>query len=419
MSVASWRVPPIWEAPKVLSWADPETVERGAITMTAAISRVEIVQPYLALMPDVHIGIGACIGTVIPTVGALIPAAIGVDIGCGMIAERLPFTAAQLRAYAPEIRKALERRVPSVSFDHRGNYMDRPSTGKRHRGKTLYNDEVVAPEKYIDYLNDFAKMHDVRPADYTPNWPLQLGSLGGGNHFIEIVEDETGGTWLFLHSGSRGIGNRMATHHMKAAQEYCRKKDIKLESPDHAYLVEDEDNFASYWGVVKWAQKFAFLNRIVMLENCKDVLATEMHVFDWEDRPNRETIACHHNYTEPLGDGTWLTRKGAISAEEGQLGLIPGSMGTASYVVSGLGDTQAFKSAPHGAGRRMARGEAKRTFTVEDLEEQTRGVEARIAQSLVDEIPGAYKDIDAVMTQAASLVKIEHRFRALINVKGD
>lgn len=250
------------------------------------------------------------------------------------------------------------------------------------------------------------------------NWALQLGTLGSGNHFIEVTVDETGRVWLFLHSGSRGVGNKIAAHHIKVATEQCKRRWITLPDPDLAYLVEGEPEFWAYIREMRWAQEFAWLNREEMMDR---VVAC---VEEWSgiEVEREETIGCHHNYTmqeRHFGEKVWLSRKGAIDASEGTPGLIPGSMGTASYVVVGKGNRLALNSSPHGAGRNYSRSAARKTFTHEDLRKAMVGIEYRDTDAFVDEIPGAYKDIDVVMADAADLVEVRHTLRQIVNVKGD
>jgi tRNA-splicing ligase RtcB len=356
--------------------------------------------PHLALMPDAHLGQGATVGSVIPTAGAIIPAAVGVDIGCGMIAVRTQFTAAEVRKRAglAALREAIERAIPL-------------SAGK-------YN-----AASYSSQTQDRIAMLEQRDgADsaerIAPNWRLQLGSLGSGNHFIEVSLDEQDRVWLFLHSGSRGVGNKLAQRHIKIAQELARKWWIPLPDPDLAYLVEDTREFWAYLRDLRWAQQFALLNREEMMHRVVGC------VQDWigQDVQAAETINTHHNYTERethFGQEVWLSRKGAIDGSAGVPGLIPGSMGTRSYVVTGKGSRLALNSAPHGAGREYSRSAARKTFTRNQLDAAMAGIEWRRTDAFLDEIPGAYKDIDVVMQDARDLVEIRHTLRQIVNVKGD
>ena len=353
--------------------------------------------PHLALMPDAHLGKGATVGSVIPTRRAIIPAAVGVDIGCGMIAVRTQFRRTDLEGRnLRALRVAIERAVPTSA----GKYNRRVADSAAVRVRDLESDAEIDYEQYAG------------------NWRLQLGTLGSGNHFIEVTLDEEQRVWLFLHSGSRGIGNKIAQHHIKVAQRRCNRERIDLPDRDLAYLVEDTDEFWSYLRDLRWAQKFALLNREEMMDRVVRCLE------DWtgEAVVEDERINCHHNFTqqeEHFGEQLWVSRKGAIEATEGQPGLIPGSMGTASYVVAGKGEPSSLCSSPHGAGRAYSRSSARRTFTAADLRAAMKGIEYRDTDAFIDEIPAAYKDIDQVMADAADLVEIRHTLRQIVNVKGD
>lgn len=353
--------------------------------------------PHVALMPDAHLGKGATVGSVIPTLDAIIPAAVGVDIGCGMIAVRTQFhagdfTTKDLRA----LRVAIETAIPL-------------SAGKYNAAVTETAAARIA-ELEADASVDYAR--------FAANWRLQLGSLGSGNHFIEVTVDEEQRVWLFLHSGSRGIGNKIAVHHIKVAAGLCRKWHIALPDPDLAYLVTDTPEFDDYLRDLHWAQKFALLNREEMMER----VAACVEAWAGEGVVASERVNCHHNFTQRethFGKQVWVSRKGAIEADLGRPGLVPGSMGTASYVVSGLGNPLSLNSSPHGAGRAFSRSAARRQFTGEDLRASMKGIEYRDTDAFIDEIPAAYKDIDQVMADAADLVEIRHTLRQIVNVKGD
>ena len=384
---------------RLMNWAsilEPNTREQAERTAS-----MPFIHPHLALMPDAHLGKGATVGSVIPTLGAIIPAAVGVDIGCGMIAVRTQFTAADVakRGDLAALRESIENAIPL-------------SAGK-------YNDDIydAATEARIADLE--AKDGSKNAEAVAPNWRLQLGSLGSGNHFIEVSLDEAGRVWLFLHSGSRGAGNKLAVKHIKSAQHLCKRWWISLPDPDLAYLVEGTDEFWAYIRDLRWAQHFALLNRREMMNRVARCLETWIGA---DLDPLCEQIECHHNYTERekhFGKDVWLSRKGAISASAGTPGLIPGSMGTASYVVTGRGNRLALNSSPHGAGRAHSRNVAKRTFTRAQLDTAMEGIEWRRTDAFMDEIPAAYKPIDQVMADAADLVEVRHTLRQIVNVKGE
>lgn len=382
---------------RLMNWAsilDPQTRDQAFTT-----SKMPFIYPHIALMPDAHLGMGATVGSVIPTQGAIMPAAIGVDIGCSVRAVRTQFTIEDTHGRdKSKLREAIERAVPL--------------------GPGMYNSEIKGDtEARIAELEQHAEGLNVKPDAYAKNWREQLGSLGGGNHFIEVVVDDIDRIWLFLHSGSRGVGNKIAQHHIKLALEQCRKRFIDLPNPDLAYLVEGEETFWNYIHDMWWAQAFA-------KNNLKEMMARiEKCVSDWfgEQVQDLVGINCHHNYTtqeEHFGEKVWLSRKGAIDAHEGVMGLIPGSMGTASYVVRGKGNKLALHSSPHGAGRNFSRRKAKENFDYELLRKRMEGIEWRDSESFLDEIPDAYKSIDIVMQDAHDLVEIVNEFRQLVNCKG-
>jgi tRNA-splicing ligase RtcB len=387
---------------KLLNWAsilDDET--RRQAERTASLP---IVAPHVALMPDAHLGKGATVGSVLPTREAIIPAAVGVDIGCGMIAVRTPWSVADVRDRGPlaPLRGEIERAVPLSA----GRYNRRLTPTAQHRVAELQ--ELAAGLGVLDSV-------DATSA----NWTLQLGSLGSGNHFIEVTADERDRVWLFLHSGSRGVGNRIATNHIRVAHQRAEDERLDLPERDLAWLTEGTRAFDRYLAELQWAQHFAVLNREEMMDRVADCLARHMGV---DSTPRLETINCHHNFTQrETHDGVelWVSRKGAIQARRGQAGLIPGSMGTASYVVGGLGNPESLESSPHGAGRAFSRTKARATFTRAQLEQAMAGIEWRRTDAFLDEIPAAYKDVDVVMRDAADLVAVRHTLRQLVNVKGD
>ena len=388
---------------KLISWAS--ILEDNTEAQARTASTMPFIYPHLALMPDAHLGRGATVGSVIPTLRAVMPAAVGVDIGCGMIAVRTQFGAddveARVAAGKPlsELRESIERAVPTSAGAH--------------------NRKIVATaEPRVAELEERAARAEFDPATYARNWREQLGSLGSGNHFVEVSLDETGAVWLFLHSGSRGVGNKIATRHIKIAQGLMTKWWITLPDPDLAYLVEGTTEFTAYLRELRWAQQFALLNREEMMDRSVRQLSEWLGASVVE----QERINCHHNFTTQethWNKTVWVSRKGAISARLGEPGLIPGSMGTASYVVSGLGNPVALQSSPHGAGRRFSRTAARKKFTQDELRAAMAGIEYRDTDAFLDEIPGAYKDIDQVMADAADLVETVHTLRQIVNVKGD
>ncbi|MET0931114.1 MAG: RtcB family protein [Aeromicrobium sp.] len=384
---------------RLFSWAS--ILDANARDQARTASTMPFIYPHLALMPDAHLGKGATVGSVIPTLGAIIPAAVGVDIGCGMIAVKTPFAASDLPQDRRALREAIEQAIPL-------------SAGVANRAITRRH-----TQERVDELRTDAAAAGFDPADRASRWELQLGTLGSGNHFIEVSLDEDDQVWLFLHSGSRGVGNKIAQRHIAIAQELCRQWWIDLPDPDLAYLVEGTDEFDAYIRELRWAQKYALLNRAEMMDRVVACFA------DWvgvEAVERLDEINCHHNYTtreRHFGKEVWLSRKGAIDASTGVVGLIPGSMGTRSYVVVGKGNPVALNSSPHGAGREYSRTKARKAFTQDDLRAAMGDIEYRDTAAFIDEIPAAYKDIDVIMQDAADLVEIRHTLRQIINVKGD
>jgi tRNA-splicing ligase RtcB len=383
---------------RLMNWAsvlEPKTRDQAERTAS-----MPFIYPHLALMPDAHLGKGSTVGSVIPTLGAIIPAAVGVDIGCGMMAVRTQFTADDVTHHGSlaTLRESIEQAIPL-------------SAGKYNTGiRDSHTESCIAA---LEERNGADSAEQI-----APNWRLQLGSLGSGNHFIEVSLDEDNRVWLFLHSGSRGVGNKLATRHIKIAQQQCRRRWISLPDPDLAYLVEGEPEFWAYIRDLRWAQHFALLNRAEMMHRVRDCVASwigaEPQAF--------EEVNCHHNYTEQethFSKKVWLSRKGAIDASPGKPGLIPGSMGTRSYVVEGKGNRLALNSSPHGAGREYSRSAARKKFTRSELDEAMAGIEWRRTDAFLDEIPAAYKAIDLVMADAADLVEVTHTLRQIVNVKGD
>ena len=389
-----------------ISWLPPEQIEPAAMQQIVKIASMPFIYKHVAIMPDCHVGMGATVGSCIPTDGAIIPAAVGVDIGCGMVAVRTPLSRDDLPADLRGIREGIERRIPLSA----GKYNRSVSSTAQARVATL---EKEAGDRLSLY----------RKLSGRADWRLQLGSLGSGNHFIEITVDESKGVWAFLHSGSRGIGNKIAMQHIRAAQRLMKRESIRLPDRDLAYLSEGTEEFDEYIRDLRWAQDFALLNREEMMDRVMTELSYTVYgEGGHEGELELERIQCHHNFTQKerhYGKDVLVSRKGAIQAKEGQMGLIPGSMGTASYVVRGLGSVDAFETAPHGAGRRFSRTQARKRFTMDDFDRDMQGIEVRRSKEFIDELPGAYKDIDTVMEQSRDLVEIVHTFRQIVNVKGD
>jgi tRNA-splicing ligase RtcB len=378
-------------------------VEASARQQLVNISTLPIVHHHVAAMPDVHHGIGATVGSVIPTLRAIIPAAVGVDIGCGMIATRLSLTASELdEASLKRVFAQISRDVP-VGFGQHNERDARAHAAKRfERGLRRILDKHPGVQK--------------RTGKHS-SWQRQLGTLGGGNHFIEVCLDESQRLWVMLHSGSRGIGNAIGTYFIELAKKDAERRQLQLPDRDLAYFPEGAEHFDDYVEAVGWAQDYARANRAEMLGLVLAALARHLPPFE----ATAEAVNCHHNYVERehhYGEHVWVTRKGAIRAGAGELGIIPGSMGTRSYIVRGKGSAESFQSCAHGAGRRMSRHAAQKRFTVGDLERQTEGVICRKDKGVLDEIPGAYKDVDEVMADQEDLVEIVHTLKQVICVKG-
>ena len=386
---------------KIVTFLNPKTIEPAAKQQLENIAELPFVFKHVAVMPDCHLGKGATVGSVIATKGAIIPAAVGVDIGCGMIAVKTKFFAEDLPTNLEKVRTGIERRIPLGA-----GAFNRKITDTARKRVTQLKKEATQDYDSVD-----------------KRWTDALGSLGSGNHFIEISLDESDRVWVVLHSGSRGIGNKLAMKHIRIAQKLMDESSIKLKDRDLAYLSENRGEFDKYINDLLWAQDFALLNR----EEMMDRVMTELsYVFYTEDGHQKEIelerINCHHNFTQRenhFNEDVWITRKGAIQMKAGQKGVIPGSMATSSYIVSGLENKMAYHSAPHGAGRRFSRGEARRRFTMEDFKKAMAGIECRHSAKLIDELPMAYKDNDEVMENSKELVKVDHRLRQVVSIKGD
>jgi tRNA-splicing ligase RtcB (3'-phosphate/5'-hydroxy nucleic acid ligase) len=380
-----------------------ETIELEAQQQILNTASMPFVFRHVAVMPDCHYGKGATVGTVVATQGAIIPAAVGVDIGCGMIAVRTPLTRADIPDLG-RVRAGIERRIPM-------------SAGKNNAKLT------ATASARVDTLMRLAKETRATPDQYDKNWKLALGTLGGGNHFIELAEDREGAVWLTLHSGSRGVGNKIGTHYIRVAQELCKKMRVSLPDRDLAYLPEDHPAFNAYMRDLNWAQQFALHNRNEMM----DRVLTEVSSAVYGEAGSHsalevQRINSHHNFTQQethFGQLVWVTRKGAIEARTSNWAMIPGSMGTRSYIVVGKEHPMSFHSAPHGAGRRFSRTKARALFNMQDLSDAMTGIEYRHSTELLDEIPSAYKDIDQVMENAKDLVEVKYILKQFINIKGD
>ena len=368
------------------------------------MSFLPFVHSHIAAMPDVHMGIGATVGSVIPLKGAVVPAAVGVDIGCGMNAVRLSLNASDLPDNLRGLRSTIERAVP-VGFN-------------LHKRKDPVPDSTI--RSLAPGLKRIQEKHPgiriARRKSYE-TWIRQLATLGGGNHFIEICLDENSDVWVMLHSGSRGIGNIIGRYFIENARREMVRQDVRLPDRDLAYFTEGTQGFDDYIEAVDWAQDYAMTNRREMMRLVIAVMRTKLPKFTM----TKEAINCHHNYvTKELhyGEDVFVTRKGAIKAGEGDLGIIPGSMGARSYIVRGKGNAESFHSCAHGAGRVMSRSKARKKFSQDDLEKQTHGVECRKDKAVIDEIPGAYKNIDVVMENQTDLVDIVHTLKQVICIKG-
>ena len=382
-------------------WTDE--IEPHARQQLVNLSQLPFIHRHVAAMPDVHTGIGATIGSVIATHNAIIPAAVGVDIGCGMIACRLSLEANDLsEVLLKKVFDQISRDVPVGRDQH-----------KEERALTDYALPFGAQlkrmtDKHPQLLKSFGKSSD---------WVRQMGSLGGGNHFIELCLDESNRIWIMLHSGSRGVGNAIGKYFIQLARKDMERWMINLPDRDLAYFPEGTEHFDEYAEAVQWAQDYAFANRQAMLDLILAALARHLPAF----QVTAEAVNCHHNYVtreHHYGENVWITRKGAIRAREGDLGIIPGSMGAKSFIVRGKGNPESFCSCSHGAGRKMSRTAAEKAFTTADLARQTEGVVCRKDKGVIDEIPGAYKDIDEVMANQEDLVEVVHTLKQVVCVKG-
>jgi tRNA-splicing ligase RtcB (3'-phosphate/5'-hydroxy nucleic acid ligase) len=380
----------------VLSWANHDLGSQE-MAMAKNVASLPFVYKHVALMPDVHLGKGALVGSVVATKEAIIPAAVGVDIGCGMCAIQTPFTADQLDGKLKKIRLDIEAEIP-VGFNE-----------NKEIEKTVYNWQG---------WSDFKELHS--GVKHLENKALkQMGSLGGGNHFLEVCLDAKDQVWLMLHSGSRNIGNMLAQNHIGTAKDLAKLAQNRLPDPDLAYFVSGTPEFADYWRDLQWAQDYARYNRDVMMARFKRIV--EKHLVGGKQTKPLLSVNCHHNYAEKethYGEDVYVTRKGAVRARTEDYGIIPGSMGAKSYIVKGKGNAESYCSCSHGAGRTMSRNKAKNHFTLDDLIAQTQGVECRKDAGILDEIPGAYKPIETVMANQSDLVEVVATLKQVVCVKG-
>ena len=384
-------------------WA--REIEATARRQLENVAELPIVHGHIAAMPDVHAGIGATVGSVIPTKAAIIPAAVGVDLGCGMNAVKLTLTADDLPDSLAKVRRAIEQAVP-VGFDQH----EARITGAREKAAKKLAPRLARIAERSPKLRSMQR-------EFDSTWLRQLGSLGGGNHFIELCLDESRNVWMMLHSGSRGVGNAIGRHFIERARREMERHDARLPDRDLAWLEQGSRSFDEYVEAVEWAQDYALSNRREMTRLVLGAMAAHLPAFEVAG----EAVECHHNYVareRHFGEDLFVTRKGAIRAGRGELGIIPGSMGAKSYIVRGLGNPDSLCSCAHGAGRRMSRAEAKRRYSRADLEQQTAGVECRKDGDVIDEIPAAYKPIDEVMEDQSDLVEVVHTLKQVVCVKG-
>jgi len=390
-------------------WTKGVPVDDKATQQLINAARLPIIFKHVAAMPDVHVGIGATVGSVIPTVKAIIPAAVGVDIGCGMMAVRTSLHAGELPDNLAPLRSAIEKAVPHGRGSVRG---------KRDPGAWGHSLPISVDEVWASLADEFKYLCELYPKLEKTNHRSHLGTLGTGNHFIEVCLDEKGAVWLMLHSGSRGVGNAIGQHFIQLAKKDAELNQRNLPDKDLAYFIEGARYFDDYVRAVGWAQQFALKNREVMMAN---LIACLRKIIPKPFKTHIEAVNCHHNYVQRethFGTDIFVTRKGAVSAQKGQLGIIPGSMGARSYIVRGLGNADSFHSCSHGAGRVLSRTKAKERFTVADHIRATQGVECRKDKNVIDETPMAYKDIDAVMAAQQDLVEVVHTLKQVICVKG-
>jgi tRNA-splicing ligase RtcB (3'-phosphate/5'-hydroxy nucleic acid ligase) len=391
----------------IKAWIDGVGVEDQAKQQLINTASLPIVFHHVAVMPDVHFGMGATVGSVVPTEGAIIPAAVGVDIGCGMVAVQTTLSANELPDSLKDLRFAIEKAVPH----------GRSSNGGKGDVGAWHKLPLSVERGWKTLLAEYETIQAKHPRIRTGNDSNHLGTLGTGNHFVEVCLDKTDHVWFMLHSGSRGVGNRIGTYFIELAKRDMKHHAANLPDQDLAYLREGTQHFDDYVSAVHWAQRYAMTNRQIMMDA---VIAAARKLLPKFER-GETAVNCHHNYVAKehhFGSDVFVTRKGAVRAGVGELGIIPGSMGARSFIVRGKGNPESYSSCSHGAGRSMSRGEAKRRFTVEDHEKATEGIECRKDADVIDETPMAYKDIDKVMAAQADLVEIVHELRQVVCVKG-
>jgi tRNA-splicing ligase RtcB len=406
---AAYEIDHVEGAVPIKRWTRGVPVDPAALEQLAHTARMPFVHKWVAAMPDVHKGIGATVGSVVPTVGAIIPAAVGVDIGCGMMAVETSLSASDLPDSLAPMRSSIEAAVPHGRTSPRSG-RDKGSWGE-------VPDDVATV--WSDLRARFERICAQHPAVAKSNHVVHLGTLGTGNHFIEVCLDERQRVWVMLHSGSRGVGNRIGSYFIGLAKDDMRRLDRRLPDVDLAYLTEGTEHFDDYVEAVQWAQEFARRNRELMMTATLGALADTPGLPPFS--ADLQAVNCHHNYVareEHYGETCLVTRKGAVRAGLGEMGIIPGSMGARSYIVRGKGDPESFCSCSHGAGRVMSRTQAKKRFTLADHVAATEGVECRKDEGVIDETPAAYKDIDAVMAAQSDLVEVVHTLKQVVCVKG-
>lgn len=392
----------------IKAWTKGVPFQEEALQQLKNIASMPLIHSHIAVMPDVHLGKGATIGSVIPSVNAVIPAAVGVDIGCGMVATKTTLTASQLPDNLASIRHAFEAAVPHGRTSGRG----RRDSGSWH------NIPDIVANQWLTLEARFKRICAKHPAIEKTNNIKHLGTMGTGNHFLELCLDEQGAVWIMLHSGSRGVGNRIGTYFIEMAKKEMQRHQINLPDEDLAYLEEGSEYFDDYVEAVEWAQDFAAKNREIMMFNAIGALRKKLPI---EFSTAELAVNCHHNYISRerhFGKDCFVTRKGAVRAQKGEMGIIPGSMGARSYIVRGLGNPESFNSCSHGAGRVMSRTKAKKIYSVDDQIAATQGVECRKDASVIDEIPHAYKDIEKVMEAQQDLVEVVYTLKQIVCVKG-